>query len=193
MKEKEALELGKIWMKNSINKGHDYLHAQHVEEHALVIYKELKKAGKLPAYVDESLVSLSAWWHDSYKARTKGLTLWAYLFEGYESEKIVKRELKGLLTESRLKRLAQAVRMHNHFAIYFLISKNYPPLAQILIEADNIEATSKVRLRRSYESLGVPRPFVKLIYKVYIGVLLFWLKRLPKSKYMEEFLNNFNL
>jgi hypothetical protein len=37
----KAIELGKIWMKNSVDPAHDYEHAQAVAGHALEIFKDL--------------------------------------------------------------------------------------------------------------------------------------------------------
>lgn len=185
--ELKGIELGKIWMKNSVNRGHDYEHAMNVEEHAIEIYGELKKIGVLPKDIDENLVKLAVWWHDSYKARIKGGSLYALFFEGREAAKITRKELGKYISKKQLELLIDAIKMHNNFIIYFLFTKNYPPLLQILLEADNIDAMSEVRFNRMYSPMDTG--VLKLLFKINQYLLLFWLNLLPKSKYIEEKLN----
>lgn len=189
MREKEAIELGKIWMRNSINKGHDFNHASEVEKHGLAILEELQKSREISLGVDKNLVSLAAWWHDAYKSRVRGFSLWAYFFEGYEAQKLVRRELSEYVEKDRLNTLLEGIRMHNHFFLYFMISGNYPSLTQILVEADNIEATSEDRFVKSFSSLG--SKLSRFGHRVYLYVLLFWLRRMPLSGYMKNYLSKF--
>ncbi|MBI2356734.1 HD domain-containing protein [Candidatus Dojkabacteria bacterium] len=187
MKENEAIELGKIWMKNSINRGHDYEHAENVEKHALEIFKEMKEKGLIHDDTDVKLVSLASWWHDTYKARMKKTTLRAFFLEGYESEKIVRNELKSYLSPKRLDSLCAAVRYHNHFLLYFLFSKTYAPLIQILIEADNIEAMSSDRLNRSFHAEKFP--LLGLAFKINTMNIIFWHRKLHPSDYLISFIS----
>lgn len=186
MKKVEAIELGKIWMRNSVNKGHDYEHASNVEKHGLEIYRELKKVDPGVDF-DEGVVSLVAWWHDAYKSRIASPSIWAFFFEGRECERIVRKELADYVVKKELDIICNAIFNHNNFLAYFLLPNSYGPLVQILIEADNIEVFNKDRLMRSYrESDNV---IFQLIIKAYLYNLKFWLTLLPKSKYMYNFLS----
>jgi HD superfamily phosphodiesterase len=186
--ELKAIELGKIWMKNSINKGHDYEHAQNVEEYAVKILKEFKDLETIPEEVDEDLVKLAVWWHDSYKSRIKGLSIYALFFEGREAGKIARRELSKYVSKRRLDLVVEAIKMHNNFVLSILVTKYYPPLLQILMEADNIEAMSETRFHRMYSRVDMK--ILKPLFRLNNLSLYFWLSMIPTSRYMRKKLNN---
>ncbi|HVX92708.1 MAG TPA: hypothetical protein VHA74_01180 [Candidatus Dojkabacteria bacterium] len=191
MNELKAIELGKIWMRNSLNKGHDYEHASAVEKHGLAIYKSLKEDGRLKPNIDEELVSLVAWWHDSYKARLKYPTIKALIFEGYESEKIVEKELKNYLSKDRLAIIKDAIRYHNHPWIYFVLTNKFNQLRQILLEADNIEVFSEKRLDRSFPDVN--SIVVRAIFKLFCFDIIFWFKVLPVSRYTKQYITKLKI
>ena len=184
MKESKAIELGKIWMRNSLNKGHDFEHGSAVEKNALAIYKSLKEDGRVKPNIDENLVSITAWWHDSYKARQKYPTLKTLIFEGYESEKIVDKELKDYVSKDRLALIKDAIRYHNHPWLYFVLTNRFNQLRQILLEADNLDVFSTKRLDRSFPDVN--SIVVRAVFKLFCYDLLFWFKVLPVSRYTKQ-------
>ncbi|KKR06456.1 MAG: hypothetical protein UT34_C0001G0497 [candidate division WS6 bacterium GW2011_GWF2_39_15] len=187
--EGKAIELGKIWMKNGINRGHDYEHASEVEKHAIEIMRSLEREGRLEKEIDKELISISVWWHDSYKARIKGWTLYGLIMEAYESEKIVRRELKEYVSPKRLEKAARAIRDHNLPIWYFLLTGKYPQVSQILFEADTIEELSTDRFFRSL-NMSRNRIFT-FLFKLYSMNRIFWWKFLPNSKYTQNVINEY--
>lgn len=178
-KEKQAIELGKIWMKNSVSKGHGYEHAEFVEENALNIFKSMKKeAGD---EVDESLVSIAAWWHDAYKARLKKPQILNFILEGFSSAKIVEKELKGLVGKDRLEIVLKAIRYHHLPVIFYLTKRGHSVLSQILIEADGIEDLNSSRKKEQLH--GFSNPVFQYLYRLHNRMMILILKVIAVSEY----------
>jgi hypothetical protein len=92
-KELQAIELGKEWMRNSVNIAHDYEHAENVAKHSQGVFDFFKEKGLLTED-DRNITLLAVWWHDSYKAQyAKDRLFYGILFEGIESAKIFRREV----------------------------------------------------------------------------------------------------
>ncbi len=176
-----AIELGKIWMKNSHDPSHDYEHALLVEQHALRIYEELKPEG-----VTEDEVSLACWWHDCYKARCKGMNLYDMWAEGTEARKIFEKELASLIPAKDIKSVGEAIENHNRGIFLFFHRTFFDPLSMILIEADQIDGLRKDRNEKGRKNV---RNLFAYITDVLLSDLVpFYLKLIHRSKYTEEIL-----
>jgi len=148
----KAIELGRIWMKKSVNIGHDYIHAGNVEKRALQIFQKLNNKSKLNNTFDEDSVILVSWWHDAYKSRKVRPSIWGVIFEGNESAKITRNEIGEYIEEGQLDKILSAIRWHNHPFLFFLFQKKRNLLGRILIEADGEEALRDERLQKQVVS-----------------------------------------
>jgi len=148
-KEQELIELGKIWMKKSFDKGsHDQKHAQTVEENCIGIWEEMKQTDPASAnQVDIGLIRLVAWWHDCYKSQLKSQTISSVLYEGRFSEQIFRQQAQPYLRPDRLEQVAFAIANHNKVWKFFFRLKKTPVLLRILLEADGVESIRSSRNR----------------------------------------------
>jgi len=182
----KAIQLGKIWMKNSLNTSHGYEHAKFVEENAVNIYRSLKKEGIYLNGVNKKLVRIVSWWHDAYKARLKRPEILSFFFEGFCSSKIVERELKKYLSVKDLKTISKAIKYH-HIPIYYYIMKwRHPILSQILIEADGLEDLNLDRKEMQINSFR--NPLLRIMYRINNRFMIFLLSRIAVSKYTKDVL-----
>ncbi|HVX92765.1 MAG TPA: hypothetical protein VHA74_01490 [Candidatus Dojkabacteria bacterium] len=136
--ETKAINIGKEWMRKSLDPTHDYTHANHVASNALNIYPEFLT-------VDENLVNLASWWHDSYKATQKGDSLFSIFFEGIMAAKIFEKEVGNLIEPKRRNRVYKAILFHNNPLIFIFFRKFVDPLALILYESDGLELYNEER------------------------------------------------
>jgi len=179
--EKKIIELGKIWMKNSVNPNHNYEHASEVLKHSLNILKEFEG-------IDRSIVEIAVWWHDAYKSRQKRNTIYAVFFEGYESSKIFEKEMKELLDVDSIQLISKAIFNHNTPPVILNILGRYDTLTQILIEADNLDSMSLSRYHNVHKSFPDWLIYVIVrMYKVYIEISCIGVR---KSMY---YINNFRI
>lgn len=155
----QIIELGKIWMRNSINPNHNYVHASEVQKHALEVHKEIGEC------IDINLVLMAVWWHDSYKSRQKTNTLYAAIFEGKEASKIFREQFEGKLEKKELELVCDAIFNHNSPPIIISLRGQYNVLNQILIEADNIDSLSLERYRQVHKRY--PHWLLLLLIKLY--------------------------
>jgi len=148
-KEQELIELGKIWMKKSLDKGsHDQYHAQTVEDNCMGVWEEMKQTDPESAsQVDIGLIRLVAWWHDCYKSQIKSPTISSVLYEGRFSEKIFREQAANYLRPERLEQVAYAIANHNKVWKFFYRLKKTPVLLRILLEADGVESIRTSRNR----------------------------------------------
>ncbi|MCK9368883.1 HD domain-containing protein [Candidatus Dojkabacteria bacterium] len=130
--EKKVIELGKILMKKSINKTHDFEHAQNTVNHALKIYPQF---GDL----DRNMVEIAGWWHDCYKSITDKDTLGSILSEGVKSEKMFNKEVGDMISPERKQIIGQAIRRHNNFLWMIFNKKGMSNLDIVLYEADQLD------------------------------------------------------
>lgn len=148
-KEEELIAKGKEWMSKSVNATHDYEHAESVAKHGLRVFKSLQKEDWFnDQEVDENLVLIAAWWHDSYKALYSKKTVIGEFREGFGSAKIFKNYAKDFLPERRLSMVVSAIKHHNNFLYFFLKGKKLPILTRALIEADAISAQDSLRKKK---------------------------------------------
>jgi hypothetical protein len=181
-KELQAIELGKEWMRNSKNTLHDYTHAQNVAEHSLKVLESLRG----DVTIDENIALLAAWWHDCYKATMKMDSLYSVFFEGKESEKIMRREVAGLVSEEVLDKVGEMIRNHNIPAPFFvLFRRNYTLNFRVLYEADYIEGFNPDRMALAFSIYNF---FLKIFFKVYYVVYPFFMNLLPQSEYLKNYL-----
>ena len=178
MDEKKAIEKGKEWMKNSKDPIHGYEHAKNVEKDSLKIFASLRDDGwKIDSEIDENLILLSVWWHDCYKALFEKKVLLNEFVEGKRSAEIAQEEIKGLVSEKRLKMVLDAIKNHNNMPLILFKGKNLPILTRVLIEADAIDARDCERRKKRNFS---PRtffhkvltffaePVASLLHRIYI-------------------------
>lgn len=178
--EEKAIELGKIWMKNSVNLDHNFEHALNTEKHALKIFPHFKD-------LDENLVKITAWWHDAYKARQKKDTLISLIIEGIKSVEIFEREVGKYISPKRKKQISKAIKIHNLFPLFMLCKKYLLPLSQVLYEADQLEGYNTRRNVQRWK--GISNPVVLYIDK---GLALFLqniLRLMPNSEYTRSLIN----
>ncbi len=178
MNEKKAIEIGKTWMKKSKDPIHGYEHAENVEKYGFEIFKSLKEnEWDVDMEIDENLISLCAWWHDSYKALFEKKLLINELFEGVRSAEIAKEELKNFVPEKRLKMILDAIRIHNNFVYLLFAGKRLPILTRILIEADTIDAKDYERKMKKNASprsifhkiaIFFAEPLLSVLQRIYI-------------------------
>lgn len=178
MDEKKAIEMGKIWMKNSKDPIHGYEHAKNVEKYSLEIFKSLKEDGwEIGNEIDENLILLCAWWHDCYKALFEKKVLLNEFLEGVKSAQIVEKELYGIVSDVRLKMVVKAIRVHNNFLYLLFSGKRLPILTRILIEADTLDAKNYERKKkrdacsRSFfhrVMISFAEPVLEVLQKIYI-------------------------
>ncbi len=191
MNEQKAIEIGKERMKVSKDPIHGYEHAQNVATHSLEIFKSLKEDDwKIDTEIDENLILLCAWWHDCYKALFEKKVLLNEFLEGVRSAEIVQRELKGLVSEKRLKMVVDAIKVHNNVVLLLLSGKRLPVLTRILIEADTIDAKNIERKKRRNSS---PRSFFHRVMIFFAEPIVSVLQRIYiKSPYAKCRLNSMN-
>jgi len=147
--EQKAIEKGKDWMKRSKNITHDFKHVENVSEHAFKVFESLKEQGwKVEDEVDENLILLSVWWHDSFKALKGDKRVVDELVEGLKSSKIAKEELEDFVEKERLEKILYAIKMHNNIPYFILAGKRMPLLLRILVEADAVDGRDPERKRR---------------------------------------------
>lgn len=173
--EKKAIELAKDWMRNSVDPiNHGFAHATKVEYNALEILKEYKSKGEeWVKEVDEDLVSMASWWHDAFKATFKKgsflRTVAKDFYEGYESARILRKKLDGLVAPERIEKIAYAVENHNlvwKFRPFVSNKKIVTPLLKIIFEADGIETIEKNRYKHSLQKRKG-----KLLHTIYSIIL----------------------
>lgn len=182
----KAIELGKIWMKKSIDPTHDYNHAKNVEKHAIEIFRELKPKG-----LTEEIVKLAVWWHDAYKSRCKTVTFDSIWNEGRKSAAIFQEEVGPLLDFKTMAKVSKAIVTHNR-ATYAMINKRHlDDLSLILIEADQLDGLNYVRVKR--EEKYIKNPFVLLVDRLLTAFVPFFLLRIHRSRYGRDKLRNFVL
>lgn len=182
----KAIELGKIWMKKSIDPTHDYNHAKNVEKHAIEIYRELQ-----PKDLSEEVLRLTVWWHDAYKSRCKNVTLDSIWNEGKKSAAIFQEEVGPLLDYKTMAKVSKAITTHNR-ATYAMINKGkLDDLSLILIEADQLDGLNYVRVRR--EEKNIRNPLVLLIDRLLTAFVPFLVLRIHRSNYGKNKLRNFVL
>jgi hypothetical protein len=191
MDERKAIQMGRERMKISKDPIHGFEHAKNVEKYSLEIFQSLKKEGwEMDSEIDENLILLCAWWHDCYKALFEKKTLLNEFFEGIRSAEIAQEELKGFVSEKRLKMILDAIRVHNNFLFLFFSGKKLPILTRILIEADTIDSKNIERKKKRNSS---PR---SLFHKVMIffaePVVSFFQSVYIKSPYAKCHLNSMN-
>ncbi|MFH0801764.1 MAG: HD domain-containing protein [bacterium] len=149
--ESRAIELGREWMKKSLDSGHDYTHVCNVEEYALCSYLSLRDGGRIPdGLIDENLVRIAALWHDAFKATQGRPSLYNCLVEGIESSRIIRKQLKEFLSEERLNLVLDAVTFHNIPWLYpfrFLYPARLTMLGLILVEGDSLDSFNSKRFR----------------------------------------------
>ena len=182
--ELKAIQLGKEWMEQSFDPTHDVIHAKHVADNALRIYPEFKN-------VDENLVNLASWWHDSYKATQKGDTLFSLFFEGAMAAKIFEKEVGDLIEPQRRKRVYKAILYHNNPLVFLFFRKFVDPLALILYESDGLEMYNEQR-----KEIGKKKNRGSL-YKLFLKCLEFILGKIIRivatSKYTKDIVMAKNL
>jgi HD superfamily phosphodiesterase len=173
MDEQKAIEMGKVWMKKSTNPGHDFEHAENVEKHALEIWKSLCEMGWCEEdEIDETLIVLCVWWHDCYKALLKKRSLLSEFVEGVKSAQIVEKELSGLVSAARLKKVSDAIKVHNNVLFFLLSGKKLPLLSRILIEADTLDAKTISRKKRlQFPRQSFPHRIVVLLADPILSML----------------------
>lgn len=176
-----VVEKGKKIMKDSLNPNHNFVHANNVYNHAFEIHKEL-------GGIDFGYVEIACWWHDAYKSKQRSNTIYAVFFEGYESSKIFKNEMRGILDESSINLISNAIFNHNIPPVLLMILGRYDSLTQILVEADNIDSLSLERYHQVHTNY--PNLLLYLIirmYKVYLDISSLGVR---KSLY---YINNFKI
>jgi hypothetical protein len=185
-KELQAIELGKEWMRRSVNLAHDYEHAENVAKHSHEIFESFKREGLLTED-DRNITLLAVWWHDSYKAQqAKERLFYGIFFEGIESAKIFRREVGHLLSKEVLRKAEAMIKIHNMQGPVFLVFWwLYTPLFRTLHEADYIEVYREKRIVDSIKVHGFP---MKILSTVYYGVMPFFMNLLPQSDYLKNFL-----
>ena len=177
----KGIELGKIWMRNSLDISHDYTHVQKVEEHALQIYEELK-----PEDVTIEELKLAIWWHDSYKARCKTTSFDSIWNEGTKSIKIFEKEFKDKIPDEVLERVGRAIVSHNRaFYILFNHSK-MDNLSMLLIEADQLDGLRKERVLADRKRIR--NIFIYILDLFLTDFVPTFLKIIHRSKYTLEIL-----
>ena len=166
--EQKVIELGKIWMKNSINKTHNFEHAQNVLNHALKIYPQFKD-------LDENLVEIACWWHDCYKSRTKKDTFESIFLEGIRAVKIFENEIGNRMDQERKKIVAQAIKRHSNFLWIIFNRKGMNNLDIVLFESDQLEQFNDIRASNGKKVrqspfvnvlLVIMRPFLQNVLRV---------------------------
>lgn len=144
--EKDAIELGKSWMRKSIDPVHDFTHAQRVVQNSLKIYEELVESNpEMAAKLDPYLIELAGWWHDAYKSRAEKIKIVDIIKEGDKSALIVEEELNNYIKPERLERILKAIRAHPRVHKYFWRLNRIDPLLRVLLEADILDAVRKDR------------------------------------------------
>ncbi len=184
-RELAAIELGKVWMKKSVNKSHDWNHADKVVQHSLKILESLETEERVEKGVTKNLTEICAWWHDSYKSRLKRSPVSSLFNEGFKSEDIVREELRKYLGNKELEIVSNAIRVHHFPIAYFLFNKaKFTGLTQVLYEADHLDVLREDRFE------WLKNPFLKLAYRLYSFNIRVMLGMLPVSRYTRRYLNN---
>ncbi len=175
----KAIELGKIWMRNSVDPSHDFEHAQNVSKHALEIFKELE-----PNDITTEMVEIACWWHDSYKSRCKHTTWHSIYYEGGESKKIFEKEVGQLLPSEYVERIGEAIYNHNRAFHILFNHRKLDSLSMILIEADQIEGLNTERDMKSWKH--ITNPVIRILDMMLTMVVPIFLRIIMKSEYTKR-------
>lgn len=145
-----AIAKGKALMEKSNDAFHDFGHAENVEQIALAILNRQKRG------VAVELVTITAYWHDIYKASKDRFYL--SNIDGKGSSLIAKRELKNILSKKVLKNLLKSIADHDRVIKYILFPKSFSFLSKLLIEADMIDMFNISRWKRGVCSKNMTYP-----------------------------------
>lgn len=180
----KAINLGKIWMKKSVDSTHNYAHANRVEGHAIKIFEELQ-----PKNVTLDLIRLAVWWHDSYKSRCKFVTIKSILIEGVEAAKIFKNEVGPLLDFKTVHLVSRAIAMHHRGMYIFFNHKKIDNLSMILIEADQLDGLNSARDAREARKI---KNWITWIFDLALSAFVpFFILKFHRTKYAEDHLKLF--
>ncbi|MDD3661960.1 MAG: HAD hydrolase-like protein [Candidatus Dojkabacteria bacterium] len=171
-----AIRQGKDWMSHSRDPMHDQVHAGNVEKKAIEVYRELVSS-HYPGIraINPELARIAAWWHDCYKAQMGSYGFYANIYEGRESAKIIRVQLKNLLSREELELLADAVHYHSGSAQlwYLFFNRARSPLHRILLEADAYDILGTDNLRERFRHVfGLPSKLEYLILQIIIPMML---------------------
>jgi HD superfamily phosphohydrolase YqeK len=175
--EQKVIELGKIWMKKSINKTHNFEHAQNTLNHALKIYPQFKD-------LDSNLVEIACWWHDCYKSRTKTETFESIFLEGAKSSKMFEKEVGSLMSLQRNKVVSQAIKRHNNFLWIICNRKGMSSLDIVLYEADQLEQFNDKRMEVGEKEIMNP------LIRIFLFFLTPFLKNVLRTKAISTYTKN---
>ncbi len=182
-KEKEAIKLGKIWMRKSNEVSHGTEHASRVVQNSLKIYEELKERSPvLVEEADENLIKLVGWWHDAYKASTSKITVLDWFSEGKKSAQIAREELEDYVKPKRSEKILFAISYHPQVYFYFWRINKTAPLLRIILEADGLDGTRKDRFWISWQKNKSILDRIKNVF-FYWGFIFFFGYIFPKTDY----------
>lgn len=178
----KAIELGKIWMKKSLDPTHDFNHAQRVLEHAKSIFNELKPEG-----ISMNMVELAVWWHDSYKSRCNRTTIKSIVMEGIYSRDIFKREVGDLISGTDMELISNAIYQHNRAFNILFNHRKLDSLSMILIEADQLDTLNIDRRK-----MGLKRKkniFMHILEYLLLSFSPIFLRIIMRSEYTDNYLS----
>lgn len=176
---KKAIELGKIWMKNSIDRTHNFEHANSVVNHALKIFEELKPKG-----VTQDMVELAGWWHDAYKSRCKEVTWFSIYHEGEESSKILKQQVESLIPKEYFEKVSEAITNHNRGVYTIFFHKRMSELSLILIEAD--QTAGYLFAKKNIHAKRYSNNLVRFIDTLLTLLVPLYLRIIARSEYTKS-------